>query len=93
MESRRLTRSITDRKIAGVAGGLAHYYGLDPHLVRIAWFIAIFFGGFGLLAYVILWIVLPEGEPTKPALQIVEERYARGEITAEEMARLKADLS
>jgi phage shock protein PspC (stress-responsive transcriptional regulator) len=86
-------RSRTDRRIAGVAGGLAQYYGLDSHLIRIAWFVAIFFGGFGALAYVVLWIVLPEGESTKPAVEIVEERYARGEITAEEMARLKADLA
>ena len=88
-------RSTTDRKIAGVAAGVADFFGLDVTLVRIAWVLAVVFGGFGVLAYVILWIVLPEG-PTavsSSAIEIAEERYARGEITAEELARLRADLS
>src|SRR5439155_10844391 len=55
MATARLTRSETDRKIGGVAGGFAAYLGLDPTLVRLAWVIAIFFG-FGIPAYVILWI-------------------------------------
>lgn len=52
-------------------------------------------GGLGLLLYLILWVFLPEGEPgagTSGAVQIAEERYARGEIGAEELARIRADL-
>lgn len=96
MSGRRLTRSLTDRHIAGVCGGLAEYFDLDSSMVRIAWLIAIFFGGFGFLAYIILWIVLPEGDQgvgTSSAVAIAEERYARGEITAEELARIKTDLT
>lgn len=96
--SRRLTRSTTDRKIAGVAGGIAEYLGIDPTVVRVLWVLAVIAGGFGVLAYVILWIVLPEGAqgelPRGPssAVQIAEERYARGEITADELTRIKQDL-
>ena len=65
---------------------------LGAFLGRVA---AVLFGGFGLLAYVILWIVLPEGEASSSsaAARIVEERFARGEIDAEEMRRLKEDLT
>ena len=93
MASGQLVRSTTDRKIAGVAGGLAAYLNLDPTLVRVLWVLTVIGAGFGVLAYVILWIVLPEGEPTPPSVQIAEERYARGEITAEELARIRQDLA
>jgi phage shock protein PspC (stress-responsive transcriptional regulator) len=56
---RRLTRSSTDKMIAGVCGGLADYFELDPTLIRVLWVLAFFCAGTGLLAYIILWIVLP----------------------------------
>jgi phage shock protein PspC (stress-responsive transcriptional regulator) len=56
---RRLMRSSTDKKIAGVCAGLADYFDLDPTIVRVLWFLAVFFAGTGFLAYIILWIVLP----------------------------------
>lgn len=46
--------------IAGVCGGLAEFFGLDPSLVRIATLILILFGGLSLWAYIILWIVIPQ---------------------------------
>jgi phage shock protein PspC (stress-responsive transcriptional regulator) len=88
----KLMRSKDDRVIAGVAGGLAQYFNLDPTLVRVAWVVAVVFGGFGFLAYVILWIVLPEGEQEPSAVAVAEERFARGEITAEELRSIKDDL-
>jgi phage shock protein C len=95
MPGGRLTRSKTDRKIAGVAGGIARHFGVDATLIRVLWVLAVVVGGFGLLLYIILWIMLPEGdEPTTSgAAAIAEERYARGEITAEDLARIKADLA
>ena len=90
--SEQLTRSTTDRVIAGVAGGIAQRFGLDPTLVRIAWVVSIFFGGFGILLYVVLWIALPAGPAQVPAIRIAEERYARGEISAEELRRIRSDL-
>ena len=94
MAGNRLARSTTDRKIAGVAGGIAAHLNLDPTLVRIAWVVAVIFGGFGFLVYIILWIALPEGDASRPssAIQIAEERYARGEIGAEDLERIRQDL-
>ena len=63
---KRLMRSRTDRKIGGVCAGLAEYFDLDPTLVRLLWVLLVFFGGTGLLAYIILWIVLPEEPPFVP---------------------------
>jgi len=57
--AKRLRRSSADKKIAGVCAGLAEYFDLDPTLVRVLWLLLVFFGGTGVLAYLILWIVLP----------------------------------
>jgi phage shock protein C len=91
MPTPQLTRSETDKKIAGVAGGMAAYFGLDPTLVRVAWVI-VGLMAWGILAYVILWIVLPKGPGSTPAVRLAEERFARGEITAEDLQRIRTDL-
>lgn len=52
--------SSTDKKIAGVCGGLAEYIGTDSLLVRILVFCAAWFCGAGLLAYILLWILAPK---------------------------------
>jgi phage shock protein PspC (stress-responsive transcriptional regulator) len=61
---RRLLRSRSDRMIAGVAGGLASYFNVDPVIVRIAFAISIFFGGLGVIAYAALALFVPS-EPTE----------------------------
>lgn len=58
--SKKLYRSRTNRMVAGVAGGIAEYFGLDPSLVRLGWVFFTFLGGSGILAYVIAWIIIPE---------------------------------
>ena len=58
---KRLVRSTNDRKVAGVCAGLADYFDLDPTIIRVLWVLAVFFAGTGLLAYIVLWIALPEG--------------------------------
>ena len=45
-----------DKKIAGVCGGLAEYFDLDPTLVRVLWLLLVLFAGTGVLVYFILWI-------------------------------------
>lgn len=87
-----LTRSQTDRRIAGVAGGIAQHFGIDATLVRLLWVASIFFGGFGIVVYVLLWILLPSGAASTPATRIAEERYARGEISSEELRSIREDL-
>src|SRR3954452_6653979 len=57
--SRRFTRSSTDRVIAGVAGGLGRYFGVDPVVIRIALIVLAFFGGAGLVAYLAAWLIVP----------------------------------
>jgi phage shock protein C len=57
--TRRLTLSRRDKKIAGVCGGFAEYLELDPTLVRLLWVALIFFGGWGVIAYLVAWIVMP----------------------------------
>jgi len=56
---RRLYRSRTNRKIAGVCGGLGAYFNIDPVFIRIVWVVLILGAGVGLLAYLICWLVIP----------------------------------
>lgn len=68
--ARRLYRSIADRRIAGVCGGLAEYFRMDPTLVRLLVVILSIYPGaviFGLLAYGIAWAIIPPG-PVPPPL-------------------------
>ncbi len=58
--NRKLYRSRKDKMIAGVAAGLGEYFDVDSTLIRILFVVSLFFGGFGILAYIILWIVVPE---------------------------------
>ena len=58
--AKRLYRSRTDRKIAGVCGGIAEYFDIDPTLVRLAWVIFCMAGGSGVLGYIIAALVMPE---------------------------------
>ena len=90
--SPQLRRSETDRVIAGVAGGIAQRFGFNSTLVRLAWVVSVFFGGFGIVIYLILWIALPKSAARVPATRVAEERYARGEITAAELERVRSDL-
>ena len=57
---RRLMRSTTDRRIAGVCGGVAKYLNIDPTVVRIIFLIALLCGSFGFWAYLIIWLAAPE---------------------------------
>jgi len=59
---RRLTQSATDRKLAGICGGLAEYFGVDPTLVRVLWVIlSIVCGAIigGVIAYALAWLIIP----------------------------------
>ena len=58
----RLRRSRSDRKLAGVAGGLARHLDIDPLIVRVALVVLIFFGGAGLILYGAGWLLLPDDE-------------------------------
>lgn len=57
-----LRRSTTDRKLAGVCGGIAEHFNIDATLVRILFVLFAFFGGGGLLAYLVIWLVTPSAD-------------------------------
>ena len=65
---KKLYRSRTDKKLCGVCGGLAKYFNIDPTIVRLALVLCVLFAGFGILAYIIAALIIPE-EPEN----IVEE--------------------
>lgn len=62
--ARKLTRSTTDRRIAGVCGGIANYLNVDATVIRILFLFALVCGGFGVWAYLIVWIAAPEDTPS-----------------------------
>jgi phage shock protein C len=59
---KRLVRSTNDRKIAGVCAGVADYFDFDPTIVRIVWLLTTLVPGPNILAYIVLWIAVPEGQ-------------------------------
>ena len=59
MENKKLYKSRTDKKIAGVCGGIAAYFGIDATLVRVIWAILFFAYGVGLLAYIAAALIMP----------------------------------
>jgi len=64
MEMRKqLRRSRTNRMVAGVVGGLAEYWSVDPTLARVVYVVAsVLSAAFpGLLVYLLLWLIIPEG--------------------------------
>ena len=63
----RFARFSGDKKIGGVCGGVARYFDLDSSLVRALWLLSALLAGTGLLAYIVLWIVMPL-DPEPPML-------------------------
>lgn len=68
MSTKQLTRSKSNRIIAGVAGGISEYTGLDLALTRLITAIVVIFTGVGLVAYILAWILLPEEGTTSTGL-------------------------
>ena len=62
----QLVRSRSRRVIAGICGGLSEHYGWDLSLIRILAAASVLFSGVGLVAYVIAWIVIPDGQYALP---------------------------
>jgi phage shock protein C len=58
-QTRKLYRSKTDRKLAGVCGGLAQYFSVDATLIRVLFVLLAVLGGSGLVLYVAMWIIVP----------------------------------
>ena len=64
MEPKKLRRSSTNRMIAGVCGGIADYFGIDPTIVRVLAVLMLLPGGVpGFVPYMLLWLIVP-AQPT-----------------------------
>ena len=63
--AKKLTLS-SDKKLAGVCGGVAKYLDIDPTIVRIVWLVLLLAYGLGGIAYLICWILLPKEEAIIP---------------------------
>ena len=83
---KRLYRSLEEHMVAGVCGGIAIYFGIDPTIMRIATLIGLIFGGLSIWVYIILWIVVPQ------ATTIAEKLEMRGEpVTAENIRNYSSE--
>ena len=60
MENKKLYRSSTNYMLAGVCGGIAEYFNIDPTLVRLAWVLFSALGGSGILTYIVAAIIIPK---------------------------------
>ena len=81
MSTKQLTRSATDKKIAGICGGLWEYFSVDPVIFRIAFLFALCMGGTGFILYIVMLIVVPEQQPSfkntsKPNDEIIIEEVS-----------------
>lgn len=70
---KKLCKSRTDKKIAGVCGGLAQYFGIDSTIIRLALVLLVLCAGTGLLAYIVAAIVLPDEDEIVTVSETNEE--------------------
>ncbi|NJK78789.1 MAG: PspC domain-containing protein [Chloroflexaceae bacterium] len=66
MEQKKLVRSRTNRMLAGVSGGLAEYFKVDPLIVRLVFIVLGLINGTGLFIYLLLWLLIPSVDTTAP---------------------------
>ena len=62
MEPKRVYRSASDRMLLGVCGGIGEYLNVDSTIIRLLWAILVFWGGIGILAYLVAAVIIP-GQP------------------------------
>jgi len=73
-ESKKLMRSNEDRWLAGVCGGLGEYFNVDPTIFRVLFALMCIFGGGGFIAYIVLWIIMPQAPMDPTDIDISEEK-------------------
>lgn len=83
---KKLYRNIDDRILAGVASGIAAYFGVDPVFIRIVFILLLFLNGFGILLYIILWIIMPAAKTLPQKLEMQGDP-----VTLERLERLARD--
>ena len=88
--AKKLYRSRNDRMIAGVCGGIAEYFNVDSSLIRLALLFIFLFRGFGLIAYLIAWLVISEEPGYEKNEEIKDDYYI--EENPEEKARSENEV-
>ena len=88
--AKKLHRSQSGKIIAGVAGGLADYFEIDSAIIRLLFIVIVAFGGSGILLYIILWLIMPQG-PAQPAIINEEKIKEFSEDVKEKAQEFKAD--
>ena len=78
--AKRLYRSRKNCWIAGICGGIAEYFDIDPILVRIIAVLTIFLNGLGLIAYIIAWILIPQNPEPLAKEEISEKKGGLGKM-------------
>ena len=73
-QQRKLFRDIDDRVIGGVCAGIGHYFGIEARWIRVAFFVLFIFYGFGLLPYLLLWIVMPKAISRTEKMEMRENK-------------------
>lgn len=71
--SKRLYRDEENSVLGGVCSGLSNYFDIDPIIIRLLFIVTIIFGGFGTIAYILLWIIVPKAETTAQKLEMKGE--------------------
>jgi len=75
---KKLYRSKEDKLIAGVCGGISEYFMIDPIWVRLAFIVGALIDGIGIVAYIIIWILVPENPTHRSNKQtVVEEKVQK----------------
>ncbi len=83
MSAKQLFRSRKDGLIAGVCGGLAEYFNIDPSLVRLIFILAVFLGGAGLVVYLVAWLIVPENPEQSPTASFAKNQQMKEEVVGE----------
>lgn len=91
---KKLYRSETDKMVAGVCGGIAKYFDFDPTLVRLLFVLFVLWGGGGVLAYIICWIIIPtESSVKKTPDEVIKENQEEIKETVSKTAKgLKTEV-
>ena len=94
---KRLFRNPDDEVVGGVCSGIAAYFGInDPLWIRLLWIVLTLSGGFGIAAYIILWIIVPKAETASDRLMMRGENINVsniGKIIEEEMEHLSEKIT
>jgi len=79
---KKLYRSKKDKMIAGVCGGIAEYFDVDPTLIRLLTVIFVLLGGAGVVAYIIAWIIIPKNPE-----QVSDDKFDKKEESKEKIKK------